>query len=233
MAPDVSMPSDADLLASVVGRDQRAFAVLYDRHVTVLHGSVVRFLGDPAAAEEIVQETFLAAWQRAPQYDRSAGSVLGWMLGIARTKSIDRLRAAGRRPRVVLSLRHGSDGDEDQERTLAAGRVVGATPEADPEDAATQRWVGSVVRSALGAMPGPDRRVLELAYDDGLSQSEIATHLGWPLGTVKSRTRRALATLRAALDGVPDLTSGRAAVAIPEAPAVRSAAPRQPPGGGA
>lgn len=212
---DAATPSDADLIAGVVARDERAFAALYDRHVTVVHGSIARFLGDVSAAEEIVQETFLALWQRAPQYEREAGSVLGWTLGIARNKAIDRLRAAGRRPRVVASWSQGSDDAEDPERYLSSGRIVGATPEADPEEAAARGWVGSVVRSALAAMPDADRRVLELAYDDGLSQSEIATHLGWPLGTVKSRTRRALAALRGALDGVPDLaaTAGAAGFA--------------------
>ncbi len=206
MPPDVAIPSDAELMAAVAAADQLAFAALYDRHVTVLHGSVVRFLGDPGAAEEVVQETFLALWQRASQYERAAGSVLGWALGIARNKSIDRLRAAGRRPRVVASWTHGPDeADEGEDRYLAGGRVVGATAQPDPEEAAARRWVSSVVRSALATMPVSDRRVLELAYDDGLSQSEIAAHLGWPLGTVKSRTRRALAALRAALDGVPDL----------------------------
>ena len=206
MAPDAATPSDADLMALVVAHDQDAFAALYDRHVSVIHGSVVRFLGDASAAEEIVQETFLALWQRAPQYERATGSVLGWALGIARNKSIDRMRAAGRRPRVVASWTRGADDEaDDPERYLVAGRVLGVTPEADPEETASRSWVGSTVRAALAAMPGPDRRVLELAYDDGLTQSEIASHLGWPLGTVKSRTRRALAGLRDALDAVPDL----------------------------
>ena len=210
MPPDAATPSDADLMALVVARDQDAFAALYDRHVSVLHGSVVRFLGDASAAEEIVQETFLALWQRAPQYERAAGSVLGWALGIARNKSIDRMRAAGRRPHVVASWSRGADEEAgDPDRYLVDGRVLGMTPEADPEETASRSWVGSVVRSAVAAMPGADRRVLELAYDDGLSQSEIASHLGWPLGTVKSRTRRALATLRDALGAVPDLAPAR------------------------
>lgn len=205
MQADAAAPSDVELMTAVVARDERAFAALYDRHVNVVHGAVVRFLADRAVAEEIVQETFLAVWQRAAQYERTAGSVVGWALGIARNKSIDRLRAAGRRPHVVASWSQGSDDPDDPERYLASGRVVGATPEADPEEVAARGWIASVVRAALATMPDPDRRVLELAYDDGLSQSEIAGHLGWPLGTVKSRTRRALAALRGALDGVPDL----------------------------
>ncbi|HYM83240.1 MAG TPA: sigma-70 family RNA polymerase sigma factor [Candidatus Dormibacteraeota bacterium] len=216
MLPDAAAPSDADLIARVVARDEAAFAALYDRHVTVVHGSVTRFLGDAGVADEVVQETYLALWQRAPQYDRTAGSVLGWTLGIARNKSIDRLRAAGRRPKVVASWSRGGEDDDDPERMLAAGRVLGSAADADPEETATRAWVGSVVRAALRGMPDADRRVLELAYDDGLSQSEIASHLGWPLGTVKSRTRRALAALRDALDGVPDLRVQ--AVASPEAP---------------
>src|SRR5512144_1547687 len=113
MLSDAATPSDADLIAGVVARDESAFAALYDRHVNVVHGSVVRFLGDVSAAEEVVQETYLALWQRAPQYDRGAGSVLGWTLGIARNKSIDRLRAAGRRPRTVASWGRGPDDEDD------------------------------------------------------------------------------------------------------------------------
>jgi RNA polymerase sigma-70 factor (ECF subfamily) len=203
---DPGVPTDAELMIAVVGRDERAFAALYDRHVGVVHGSVARFLGDPSLAEELVQETFLALWERAPQYEMTAGTVLGWMLGIARNKSIDRLRAMGRRPRVVSSwMPDTDDRGDDPERYLVAGTVVGLSPEADPEQTAAERWVGSIVRATLAAMPSTDRRVLELAYDEGLSQREIADRLGWPLGTVKSRTRRALAALRSTLDAVPDL----------------------------
>ncbi len=206
MARDAEPPSDAELVERVAAGDESAFATLYDRHVSVVFGSVARFLGDRGAAEEVVQEAYLAVWQRAGQYERGAGSVVGWLLGIARNKSIDRLRAAARRPRLVGPWWHRTaEEEDDRERYLAAGSLVGGAPEADPEDLAARRWVGSVVRSALAAMPEADRRVLELAYDEGLSQTEIAGHLGWPLGTVKSRTRRALAGLREALEGVPDL----------------------------
>jgi RNA polymerase sigma-70 factor (ECF subfamily) len=217
---DADGPTDPELMVAIVGRDERAFAALYDRHVDVVHGSVARYLGDPAIAEEVVQETFLALWERARQYQRSAGTVLGWTLGIARNKSIDRLRATRRRPRTVASLAPDEGGD-DPDRYLAAGLPVGLSPEADPAETAADRWIGSVVRSTLATMPGTDRRVLELAYDEGLSQREIADHLGWPLGTVKSRTRRALAALRVALDGIPDLAP--VALHADDVPSERSA----------
>lgn len=200
-------PPDAELMSRIARRDEAAFAVLYDRHVSTVYGSVVRFLGDPAAAEETVQEAYLALWRRAELYDRRAGSVLGWLLGIARNKAIDRLRAAARRPRLVVD-HDARDGDvaDGVDRALATGGPLG-TPDrdVDPAEVAARRWAQAVVRTALTAMSERERRVLELAYDDGLTQGEIADRLGWPLGTVKSRTRRALAALRESLDGVPDL----------------------------
>lgn len=201
------VPSDADLMARMVAGDQEAFALVYDRHVDVVFGSVLRFIGDREAAEEIVQDAYLAAWRRAAQYSPGAGTVLGWLLGIARNRSIDRMRAASRRPRLV-GLGDAHDGAIDEfERTVAAWRAGHGEAEAGPETAAMRAWERAVVRSALAAMPSTERRPLELAYDEGLTQAEVAVRLGWPLGTVKTRTRRGLATLRTALEGVPELVT--------------------------
>jgi RNA polymerase sigma-70 factor (ECF subfamily) len=200
--------TDVDLLARMAAGDQEAFALVYDRHVGVVYGSVARFIGDPGAAEEIVQDAFLAAWRRAAQYEPAAGSVLGWLLGIARNRAIDRHRAAARRPRLV-ALGEPADGtvNDGLDRALAAGwgGVPGSDGDGGPEAAALLAWERAVVRGALDAMPADERRPLELAYDDGLTQAEVAASLGWPLGTVKTRTRRGLAALRAALEGVPEL----------------------------
>jgi RNA polymerase sigma-70 factor (ECF subfamily) len=91
---------------------------------------------------------------------------------------------------------------------LASEAFGSAAVDSQPEALVTRRWARSVVRTALAAMPDHDRRAIELAYDEGLTQAEIAARLGWPLGTVKSRTRRALAALRTSLEGVPGLVDG-------------------------
>jgi RNA polymerase sigma-70 factor, ECF subfamily len=201
-------PSDTDLMVRVAARDESAFAALYDRHARVVYGSVVRYLGDPSAAEEVVQEAYLAVWQRATTFDPASGTLLGWLFGIARNKSIDRARAAARRPRVADWSRSGAPDDPESQSVLE--RALGpAGPAGDPEAVATRQWVQAVVRTALAAMAPQERIVLELAYDEGLSQSEVAERLGWPLGTVKSRTRRALAALRDVLAGIPDLAETR------------------------
>ena len=206
---DHSSPADPELMARVSARDEAALASVYDRYMDTIYGSVVRFLGDRQLAEEVAQDTFLAAWRGAGGFDPAAGSLPGWLLRIARTRAIDRLRSAARRPSTL-----GMAGlDEDRgwpeggsSRTPGALRASADTPASpDPEEAATREWSRAVVRTALSAMPPDERRALELAYDEQLSQVEIAARLGWPLGTVKSRTRRALATLRTALEGVPGL----------------------------
>ena len=205
IGPDASR-GDADLVSRIHARDEEALAVAYDRHADAVYGSLVRFLGDRESAEDVVQETYLALWQRAHQFDPRAGTLLGWLLGIARHKAIDRFRAASRRPRVVAPWTNRGEPARGDAPALASGEPVGtATADDDPEDAAAREWTRSVVRAALSTMPDLERQVLELAYVRGLSQSEIAARLGWPLGTVKTRTRRALAGMREALDEVPDL----------------------------
>lgn len=220
---------DAVLVARIAAGDETAFAVAYDRHVDVVFGSVVRFLRDREVAEEVVQDAYLAVWRNAAQYAASSGSLLGWLLGIARNKAIDRMRATARRPRLVVLGGPDDDHREALDRVVAAGGQTGIGVDPGPEEAATRAWTRAVVRTALSAMPEPERRALELAYDEGLTQVEIAQRLDWPLGTVKTRTRRALATLRTALEGVPELTS--AGLERPIAQAAIAAAQFGAPGG--
>ena len=200
-------PTDAELMARVAAGDREAFAEVYDRHAQALYGTAMRFLRDPGAAEDVVQETYLAMWTRSESYSSEAGSLIGWLLTIARHRAIDRLRAASRQPVVVGFAPAMSDGAEnDLERLLARGRPVGCGDAADaPSDVAERRWARAVVRTALDRMPVAERQALELAYDDELTQAEIAKRLGWPIGTVKTRTRRALLRLRAMLESVPDI----------------------------
>ncbi len=199
-----TIPDDA-LASLIAGGDQEAFAAVYDRYADILFGSVVRFLRDREAAEEVVQDAYLALWRHADRYLPSAGSLLGWLLRIARNKAIDRTRMAARRPRAVVDARGEDEAPDGLERALAAGTLAGGVDVDAPEQVATREWTRAVVRTALSAMPELERHALELAYDEGLTQAEIARRLGWPLGTVKTRTRRGLAMLRTALEGVPEL----------------------------
>jgi RNA polymerase sigma-70 factor (ECF subfamily) len=175
----------------------------YDAHAQLLFAVVTRLLSDREAASEIIQETYLTLWQRAAQYRPEAGSMRTWLMRIARNRALDRVRAEGRRPRLVAVA--DPVGSEGRARAYADARVdVGDEPGPSLE----RRWLQAVVRAAVAGMPAEERQVLVLAYDEGLSQSQIAARMALPVGTVKSRTRRALARLRETLGSVPDLVDG-------------------------
>jgi RNA polymerase sigma-70 factor (ECF subfamily) len=213
MEPIGDRDGDGELAARIAAGDEAALVEAYDRHGDVIYGSVVRFLRDPEAAAEIVQETYLALWQRAATFDRDAGSLLGWLMRIARNRAIDRLRAAARRPQLVSpptvpeghERRSGREWPEEPGERAAASGPSSLVDMDGPESVAVRRWTQSAVRASVASLPDAERAVLVLAYDAGLTQSEIADRLGLPVGTVKSRTRRALARLRDALAIVPDL----------------------------
>ncbi len=185
--------------------DEAAFMALYDRHAGALFGTAVRFLRDRESAAEVVQDVFVAIWQRAAQYDPRSGTAIGWFIGIARNRSIDRLRAEARRPSPVYARAADPDAAQAVDPLEWADRQLGGTAEGNPAIELNRRWTRALVRTTLAEMPPDERQVVVLAYDQGLRQSEIAERLGLPIGTVKSRTRRALARLRARLADVPDL----------------------------
>jgi RNA polymerase sigma-70 factor (ECF subfamily) len=194
---------DAALVRALAAGSEDALAALYDRHVDGIHAVALRLTNDRQLAEEVVQETFLALWNRAELYDPAVASLATWLRTIARNRTVDRLRAAGRRPPLVPLPGLGDEGESDAgfERLKPDAVVLGgAVPDAGPEAAAEAAEVRASVAAALGTMPEVERTVIILAYREGLTQSEIAERLDWPLGTVKTRTRRALAHLRAALE---------------------------------
>lgn len=194
---------DEQIVERIAMGDEVAFAMAYDRHAGIVFGSVVRFVGDREAAAEVVQDAFLALWRRARQFDPRSGSLVNWLLGIARNRAIDRFRAESRRATSAsVSLADASAGEELD--------LDPARQPADPTLVVELRWKQSVVRSFVADLPDAERDVLLLAYGRGLSQSEIADRTGLPLGTVKSRTRRALAHLRDRMAGVPGLLEGLA-----------------------
>ena len=199
---------DARLVARIAAGEEGAFVIAYDRHANFLFGSVVRFLGDREAAAEVVQDAFVTLWRRARQFDARSGSLLTWLLAIARHRAIDRLRADGRRPSRDSIRLDALTSDGGSSGTAAGGEIpreLIADGSTDPTSVATRRWTQSIVRTGIAELPENERQVILLGYAEDLSQAEIAERLEWPLGTVKSRTRRAMAQLRARLGPVTDL----------------------------
>jgi RNA polymerase sigma-70 factor (ECF subfamily) len=195
---------DAALVLAVASGSEDALGALYDRHAAGIHAVAYRLTGDRGIAEEVVQETFLALWNRAEAFDPGVASLGTWLRSIARNRSVDRLRAAGRRVQLV-ALPGGTaedDGVAASVERLDPELAVfgGAVRDPDPVAAAEAEDVRTAIAGALSRMPDDERTVILLAYQHELSQSEIAERLGWPLGTVKTRTRRALARLRGVLD---------------------------------
>lgn len=184
MQKPFSAPSDGALLKGIAERDQQALAELYDRHAPTLLALAQRILGSTAEGEEVLQEVFLHVWNNATRYDSSRSSVYTWLVLIARSRAIDRLRSR----RVV-------------ERTHEAAHQEGDALHTSPEGVETV--LGDErrerVRLELGKLPSEQRQVLEMAFYEGLSQTEIASRAGLPLGTVKTRTLLAMKKLRGAL----------------------------------
>ena len=220
MTGDRHAPSDeAGLVREVAAGSQDALAALYDRHVDAVFAASIRLTSDRQVAEEVVQETFLALWNRAELFDPGTGSLAAWLHTIARNRTVDRLRAAGRRPNLVpLSSAGGSDESDTAalERIVITGRVLGgADLGPGPEGELAAAELRDVIRGALADLPEHERTALVLAYSAELTQSEIAERLGWPLGTVKTRTRRALLRLREVLAEELGPASNLAPVGVP------------------
>ena len=171
---------DVALLSRVVARDQNALGELYDRHSRLLFGLICRILKNQSDAEEVLQEVFVQAWARADTFDIKLGSPVGWLVGIARNRAIDRLRANAVRSRAV--------------EAVSIPRPV-ETPEARASLSEQQRGI----QRALDMLPSEQRDLIERAYFTGSTQSELATQFNLPLGTVKTRIRTGLLTLRASL----------------------------------
>ncbi len=175
---------DKELVQAVVEGDSEAIAELFDRYSGMLTALSLRILNDPADVEEILQETFLQVWNQAGRYDAKRSSVSTWLVLIARSRSIDRLRSR----QVKL-------------RTAAAAR------QENPDIHTSPKGVSNVLKQErrmrlqeeMAKLPEEQRQVLELAFYGGMTQSEIAEQTRIPLGTVKTRTLLAMKKLRKAL----------------------------------
>ena len=181
-------PSDEALVTRIIQRDVAAFTLLYDRYVRPVYALAVYML-DSVEAEEIVQEVFLRLWNRADQFNAERGSFKTWFMALARYHIIDELRRRNQQQRLLAA--------EEVEQLLANTE----DPLVDVEKEVWLKEDGQAVLHALQTLPAEQRRVLILAYFGGFSQSSIAQHLGWPLGTVKKRVRLGLQKLRSALRG--------------------------------
>lgn len=180
--------SETDELALALRRrEEHALAKLYDRYGGAVYNLALRITHDQGMAEEISLDTFLQIWQQAYRFDAQQGTLPGWMFTIARTRAIDRVRAAGAAKRTRV----------DDPVPMAS-----ATQPDDMTELAERR---QLVREAMSALSDTQRAALELAYYEGLSHSEIAARLGEPLGTVKTRIRQAMLVLRKTL--APVLTT--------------------------
>jgi RNA polymerase sigma-70 factor, ECF subfamily len=167
-------PDAVELIGRMVRGDRSGLEGLYDRYARLVFNLVVRIVRSRSDAEEVLQEVFLQAWRSAARFDPSRGSPEAWLVMMARSRALDALRAARRRP-------------EPEPPAYSFGSVP---------DQAGALEARTLTTRALRDLPSAQREVLELAFYDGLTQSEISTRTGAPLGTVKSRTRMALEQLR-------------------------------------
>jgi len=171
-------------MKAIAAKDEAALALLYDRYRVILFGLLMRILNSREEAEDVLQEVFLQVWRKAGDFDEERGRPFTWLVTLGRSRGIDRLRTLSARERVVeAGAREASE---------------------DVSDAATDAFKSEqrgLITNALAQLPDDQKRPIMLAYFEGLSQSEIATRLGAPLGTVKTRMRTGLMKLRELLAG--------------------------------
>ena len=184
MAQDLRALADEDLMQLVRRGKAAAFEVVYERHASAAFSLAYRIVGTRNGAEDVSQEAFLNLWRSGARYDRARGSVRTWVLGIVHHRAIDHLRRAS-----VHDKRRASD-EGIEERFEARERT---------EVEAARREEARDVREALGTLPAEQCKVIELAYFGGFTQSEIASMLDAPIGTIKGRMRLGLEKMRAGL----------------------------------
>jgi RNA polymerase sigma-70 factor (ECF subfamily) len=189
-------PSDAELLAAIAQKQEWALAALYDRYATMLYSLALKILSESEPAQDVVHEAFLTAWRKAAMYNETRGNVATWLIVLCRNLAIDQYRAKMR----LVSRRVEMD--------VAANYLV--SMEDDPAVAAVAADDVRLLREALVKLPAEQKQMIEMAYFQGMSQSEIAAATQTPLGTVKTRTRQALLRLRETLADIrPDIMARR------------------------
>lgn len=192
-APMERIP-DSAMVEGIMAGDEGALAALYDRYAGMLYAMLVRILRDTSAAEEVLQDLFLQLWRGAARFDASRGSLPTWLLVIGRNRALSRLRS--REHREFLQ-----DRDEFAIETVPSPGNL--------EDDASRMQLMERLKGALETLPPEQKEALELAYFEGMTQTEIAARTGTPLGTVKSRVRAAMQSLKQCFDDGTTRQSGR------------------------
>lgn len=185
----VSPDQDASLIERIRAADQTAFMTFYDRFSPLLYSVAARVLGDRKEAEDVLQEAMLIIWNKSGEYDPELGSLSSWVVALTRNKALDRLRARTRRLRLI-----------EEVAMMAEESDVASTPSVN--EAIHGRERADRLHAAMRDLPRDQRMAIELAFFTGLSQSDIATRLQQPLGTIKARIRRGMLRLREQLGGV-------------------------------
>ncbi len=189
---DVPTPKNSsipgpDLVASVAKGDQKAFEQLYEQSSALLYALVMRIVGNQDEAAELLQEVYLEAWRKASNYDAARGTPMAWLVTLARSRALDRVRALGSRGKGVTASLDDAP----------ASGLVATNSDALEMRAAAERH--ALVGAALKSLPPVQRQVIELAFYDGLTHMEIAARLQTPLGTIKTRIRLGMEKLRDSL----------------------------------
>ncbi|MGH2829353.1 MAG: sigma-70 family RNA polymerase sigma factor [Actinomycetota bacterium] len=182
---DLQDRRDRDAIERTADGDERAFVETYRRYAPAALGLARRVIGDAGLAEEVVQEVFVSVWRRSGSYDQARGTVRSWLLAQVHHRAVDVIRRESAQRRRAT----------EQTEAVAADGI---------DDVVEEAWLATrrtEVRTALTALPQELRRVLEHQYLDGMTQVQVAAHLGIPLGTVKSRTVGAMRRMRGMLGG--------------------------------
>lgn len=183
--------TDEALMLAVTGRDECAFAVLYDRYADLVYSASLRVLGDTQLAEDTTQDVFVRLWRRPESFIAERGRFMSWLMSVTRNRAVDELRSRGRRRRREVAA--GGAVDDDRPLQVPANGD-------DPLGAAQLHEQQMLVRRALAELPPEQKVALELAYFGGLTQQEISALLHEPLGTVKTRIRLGMQKLRRSLE---------------------------------
>lgn len=184
MQPETAQIFDVELLHAIARGDEVALTRLYDAYRVILFGLLVRILNSREEAEDILQDVFIQVWRRAKDFDERRGRPFTWLVTLARSRAIDRLRMLKARERLTTGAAQA------QEHTESVSDALTDTVNSEQKQ---------IVRRALATLPEEQRQTLLLAYFEGLTQSEIASRIGAPLGTVKTRMRSGMIKLRALL----------------------------------
>lgn len=179
-------PSDEALIAAVAGGDEVSFGMLYDRYIKAVYSLALRIVQEQSLAEEVTQEVFVRLWRNAATFTSERGRFASWLLGMTHHLAIDQVRRRRARPQAIAST------DDLPVQGLPDTRI-------DVEEEAWMSVRRDVLRRALVQLPEAQRRVIELAYFNGLTHVEIAALVGDPLGTIKTRMRLGLQKLRESL----------------------------------